>query len=219
MNRLTWLFVALATVAAGQETANIARLKQQCVVSPRLRADVSTYQITWGRVRLERFTRLGNAEYYAQLCYPKLWMGKPTGAGRLAALYASIWRLPKGRKIATLEHFVFQDQGQVEMPRPLRTPIGELWHLAAPCNCASQSHLDSYFLVRERQLRRLDTDSWERTVALPEGTARAGVARVDWVAMEGRLALVRGSEAAGSLRAKLRVEGMKLMADRPVLEH
>ncbi len=215
MSRFTWLLVALAAGGWAQETANISRLKRQCVVSPRLRADVTAYQITWGTVRLERFTRLGTGEYYAQLCYPKLWMGKPAAAGRSAALYAGIWRLPKGKKIATLEHFVFQDQGQVQKPRPLRTPIGELWYLAAPCNCASKSHLDSYFVVRERQLRRLDTDSWERSVALPEGTDRGGVAQVDLVSMEGQLPLVRGGAPAGSLRARLRLDGLKLTADRP----
>lgn len=215
--QLVCLWFALAAAASAQETANIARLARQCVVSPRLRTDVSTYGITWGKVRFERFTRLGTTGYYVQLCYPKLWMGKPAGAGRSAALYAGIWKLAKGKRIATLEHFVFQDQGHVEMPRPQRTPIGELWHLAAPCHCASKSHLDSYFVVREKQLRRLDTDSWEHTIPLPEGTARGSAAQIDLAAMEGRLPLVRGGDPAGSLRAKLRLDGLKLTADRPEL--
>ena len=172
---LRTLSILWASVLLGQETANIARLHRQCVVSPRLRADVGSYQITWGTVRLERFARLGGDEYYTQLCYPKQWTGKPADrARRAAALYAGVWRLPKGKKLATLEHFVFQDQGQVLAPRQLRTPIGSVWRLPAPCICASKSHLDSYFLVKEQKLRRLDTDSWERDLPLPTGAAKDG---------------------------------------------
>ena len=201
--------------ALAQETATVARLRRQCMVSPRLRTDVSAYGITWGTVRFERFTRLGNSDYYTQLCYPKLWTGKPADAARRgAALYASLWRVPKGKKVASLEYFVFQDQGQVKPPRQLRTPAGNLWYLPAPCICASKSNLDSYFIVRDRQLLRLDTDSWERSLTIPAGTVRGAPPILDLAAMEGRAPLTRAGEPAGTLRATLRLEGLKLAVEK-----
>jgi hypothetical protein len=217
--RITLLLLVLGATGAAQETANISRLRRQCVVSPRLRADVVAYRITWGTVRLERFTRLGKDEYYAQLCYPKLWMGQTADASRRsAALYASVWRLPKGKKIATLEHFIFQDQGKVEAPRQIETPIGKVWHLRAPCICASKINLDAYFLIRDQHLRRLDTDSWERELSLPSGTVKAEGLHLNLAAMEGRAKLSKDGQPAGSLRASLRLEGLKLAVDRTQLE-
>lgn len=212
------MMLLLAGLAYGQETANIARLRRQCVVSPRLRADVGAYRITWGTIRFERFARLGTEEYYTQLCYPKLWMGKPAGpTRRAAALYAGVWRLPKGKKLATLEHFVFQDQGEVKPPRQLRTPAGQVWYLPAPCICASKIHLDTYFLVRDRQLRRLDTDSWERSLELPAGTMKNEAPLLDLASMEGRLKLLRAGQPAGSVRASLRLDGLKLAVEKTAL--
>ena len=212
--RLTFCLLLLAAGAGAQETANVARLRRQCVVSPRLRADVEAYQITWGTIRFERFTRLGSDEYFTQLCYPKLWMGKPAKA---APLYAGIWRLPKGKKLAALEHFVFQDQGQVKPPRLLRTPAGQIWYLPAPCICASKIHLDTYFLVQDRQLRRLDTDSWERLLKLPAETTKSEAPLLDLVAMESRVKLVRAGHPAGSLRVSLRLDGLKLLVENSQL--
>ena len=209
--RLAFLLLLLAAGANAQETANMARLRRQCVVSPRLRADVEAYEITWGTIRFERFTRLGGDEYYTQLCYPKLWMGKPAKA---TPLYAGVWRLPKGKKVATLEHFVFQDQGQVKPPRLLQTPAGQIWYLPAPCICASKIHLDAYFLVRDRHLRRLDTDSWERSLELPAATTTSGAPLLDLVAMEGRVKLVRDGHPAGNARVSLRLDGLKLAVEK-----
>jgi hypothetical protein len=213
--RILILLAALAGAALGQETASVARLRRQCVVSPRLRADVGAYQITWGTVRFERFTRIGTDEYYTQLCYPKLWMGKPAdSARRSGALYAGVWKVTKGKKLATLEHFIFQDQGKVTAPHQLRSPIGQVWYLPAPCICASKMNLDAYFLVRDRQLRRIDTDSWERSLTLPEGTAKGGPPVLDLVAMEGHLQVLRANQPAGAVRAKLRLDGLKLAVDQ-----
>ena len=211
MIRLLFLLLAAGVNLPAQETANLVRLRHQCVVSPRLRPDVGSYQITWGTVTFTRFAHLGTDDYYTQLCYPKLWMGKPADSTRRsAALYAGLWRVPKGKKLATLQHFVFQDQGQVLAPRQLRTPIGSVWYLPAPCICASKVHLDSYFLVREQKLRRLDTDSWERDLRLPEGVTKSETPQLDLVAMEGHLKLL----PTGNLQAKLRLEGMKLAIEK-----
>jgi len=211
MRCLSLALLMLAGALSAQETANIARLRRQCVVSPRLRSDVTSYRITWGTVRFERFARLGGNDYYTQLCYPKEWMGKAAdSARRTAALYAGVWRVPKGKNLATLEHFVFQDQGQVQAPRKLQTPMGTVWYLPAPCICASKVHLDSYFLVKEQKLRRLDTDSWERDLRLPEGTTRGATPQLDLVAMEGHLPL----SPSGNLQAKLRLEGSKLTVEK-----
>lgn len=213
-----WRFAALGlllgSVLGAQETANVARLRRQCVVSPRLRPDVAAYQITWGTVKFERFTRQGGDDYYTQLCYPKQWMAKAAEpARRAAALYAGVWRIPKGKRIATLEHFVFQDQGQVRPPQLLRTPIGSVWYLPAPCICASKIHLDSYFLMQNRKLRRLDAETWERELQLPEGTSRAETPQLDLVAMKGRVKLA----PSGTLQSSLRLEGARLVVERTEL--
>jgi len=211
MMRVALTLFILASALSAQETANIARLHRQCVVSPRLRSDVASYRIAWGTVRFERFARLGGNDYYTQLCYPKEWMGKPSdSARRTAALYAGVWRVPKGKKLATLEHFVFQDQGQVRPPRRLETPVGSVWYLPAPCICASKVHLDSYFLIKDQKLHRLDTDSWERDLRLPDGTTRGATPQVDLVAMEGHLPL----SPSGKLQAKLRLNGTKLAVEK-----
>ncbi len=214
MKRLILGGLLLAAGAAAQETANVARLKRQCVVSPRLRPDVGSYRIVWGTVKFERMARIGNDDYYAQLCYPKQWMGKPADATRRsAALYEGIWRVPKGKRVATLQHFVFQDQGKVEAPRKVQTGMGTVWYLRAPCICPGPANLDAYFLVRDQQLKRLDTDSWERSLKLPAGSQSAGAA-IDLGTMEGRVKLA----PSGGMRVKLKLEGLKLAVEEAKLE-
>jgi hypothetical protein len=76
--------------------------------------------------------------------------------------------------------------------------------------------LDSYFLVRDKQLRRLDTDSWEQALPLPEGTVK-GTPSLDLTAMEGRTHLTRSGQPAGILRASLRLEGLRLTIEKTQL--